>query len=83
MQTIELDCRPGNPRPGDLIDGVLKGVKIDGKQLKAGDTIGTFFGCWTWGFDIPRDVWEKEVQPIIQPRIEKLYHSGLIRYGSW
>ena len=26
MQTIELDCPPGEPRPDDLIDGVLQGT---------------------------------------------------------
>lgn len=83
MQTIELDCAPGNPRPGDLIGGVLDGVKIDGKQLDAGEPASTFFGCWSWEFDIPRDVWERDVQPIIQPRITELYDHGVIRYGSW
>ena len=80
MQTIELDCPPLTPRPDTYIEGV-----IEGTGLKAGDPIVTpfSFGNWTWEFDVPRDKWEKEIQPIIKPRIEALYHSGAIRYGSW
>ena len=78
MQTIELDCAPMTPRPDTYIKGVLKGT-----GLKAGEPISTFFGCWTWAFDVPQEKWEKEIQPIVQPRIEALYHQGAIRYGSW
>lgn len=78
MQSIELDCPPGDPRPGDLIDGVLEGT-----GLTAGETTARVFGNWVWEFDVPQDKWEQEIQPIIQPRIEALYHAGRIRYGSW
>lgn len=78
METIELDCAPGALRPGDLINGVLEGT-----GLVAGETISRWFGEWTWGFDVPRDEWESRIQPIIKPRIEALYRSGAIRYGSW
>lgn len=78
QQTIELDCAPGYPRPGDLIDVVLEGT-----GLKAGETVSRCFGNWTWQFDVPRDVWERDIQPVIKPRIEALYNAGTIRYGSW
>lgn len=78
MQTIELDCAPGTPRPGDLIGGVLEGT-----GLEAGEPVSTFFGNWTWEFDVSQERWEGEVQPVIRPRIEELYHGGVIRYGSW
>lgn len=78
MQTIELDCPPGHTRPGDLIDAVLEGT-----GLVAGETVSRFFGNWTWSFDVSRERWEREIQPIIRPRIEALYHVGVIRYGSW
>ena len=78
METIDLDCAPGGIRPGDLIGGV-----IEGTGLKLGEPIATFFGNWTWAFDVPREEWETKIQPIIQPRIEALYHAGTIRYGSW
>lgn len=76
--TIELDCPPGSPRPGDLIDGVLEGT-----GLKAGETVSRIFGNWTWEFNVPEDEWVNKIQPIIKPRIEALFHKGLIRYGSW
>lgn len=78
MQTIELDCPPGDPRPGDLIASVLEGT-----GLTPGETTSRVFGNWTWAFDVPRDEWVERIQPIIKPRIEALYNAGVIRYGSW
>ncbi len=77
-QTIELDCPPGDPRPGDLIAGVIEGT---GLRLK--EACSRFFGCWTWEYDeVDPEEW-KRIQPILKERVEKLYHSGVIRYGSW
>jgi hypothetical protein len=78
QQTIELDCPPGYPRPGDLINDV-----IEGTGLVVGESVSRVFGNWTWVFEMPRVEWELEVQPIIRPRIEALYNAGVIRYGSW
>ena len=78
QQTIELDCPPGDPRPGDLIASV-----IEGTGLPLRERVGAFFGNWTWDYnDIPEAEWEK-VKPILKERITALYHSGVIRYGSW
>lgn len=77
-QTIELDCPPGDPRPGDLIDAV-----IEGTGLPKRDDISRLFGNWGWDYnDIPEEVWKK-AKPILEERITKLYHTGIIRYGSW
>ena len=77
-QTIELDCQPGFPRPGDLIDSVIKGTCLPKRK-----EVSTFFGNWTWNYsDIDPKEW-KGIQPILKERITKLYHSGIIRYGSW
>lgn len=78
MQTIELDCPPGYPRPGDLIENVISGT-----GLILNEPVSKFFGNWAWAFDIPRDKWESDIQPIIMPRIKQLHTRGLIRYGSW
>ena len=80
-QTIELDCPPGSPRPGDLLPSVIKGTILEGKDPE--DTVLRFFGEWTWVFEVAQETWEREVQPIIKPRIEALYHAGRIRWGSW
>ena len=76
--TIELDCAPGNPRPGDLLTGVLKDTDIT-----LGETCSRVFGNWVW--DVPEDQTEKyeTVRDLVKERITKLYHRGLIRYGSW
>jgi hypothetical protein len=78
IQTIELDCPPGALRPGDLIEGVIKGTGLPRRK-----DISRFFGQWTWDYsDIPEDKW-KAIQPKLKERIEALYHRGVIRYGSW
>ena len=77
-QTIELDCEPMRARPDVFIAGVIEGT---GLELR--ETVGRFFGNWTWDYnDIPEDEWKK-IQPVLQERISKLYHDGHIRYGSW
>ena len=80
MKTIELDCAPGYPRPGDLIEGVVEGTVLAGQLA---DTTTRFFGNWTWEFpDVSDEEW-REAQKVTKPRIEKLYHSGVVRYASW
>ena len=77
-QTIELDCPPGNPRPGDLIDGVIEGTGLPKRK-----DVSRLFGEWTWDYnDIPEEVWQK-AQPMLEERITKLHNAGIIRYGSW
>jgi len=77
-KTIELDCPPGHPRPGDLIADVIKGTGLPLKEAKS-----RVFGCWTWDFsEVPDEQWEK-VRPTLKARIVALYNKGLIRYGSW
>lgn len=78
QQTIELDCPPGSPRPGDLIAGVIEGT---GLELK--ESISRVFGNWMWDYsEVPPEEW-KRIQPILEERIVKLYNAGTIRYGSW
>lgn len=77
-QTIELDCAPGSPRPGDLLPGVLKDTGLEPRE-----PVAKLFGNWLWDYgDVPADKWNA-VRPLLKERIEKLYHAGSIRYGSW
>lgn len=77
-QTIELDCAPGGPRPGDLIGEVIKGTLLEPRE-----PVGMFFGNWTWDYsDVPAEEWE-HAKLLTAPRIKKLYADGYIRYGSW
>ena len=78
IQSIELDCPPGSPRPGDLLPGIVEGT---GLQIK--EPFTKFFGNWTWDYsDVPADEWDK-IKPLLKERITSLYEAGLIRYGSW
>jgi hypothetical protein len=79
METIEIDCAPGTPRPDTYIAGLLEGTGLAVPEAP----VSTFFGCWTYAFDVPRHQWETWIQPVVRPRIEALYHSGAIRFGSW
>jgi hypothetical protein len=80
MYTIELDCAPGGIRPNDLLPGVLKdtGITID-----PDNTVSRFFGNWKW--EVPNEQTQayEAVRETVKDRIETLYHSGVIRYGSW
>ena len=75
---IILDCPPGSPRPGDLIAGVIERT---GLELK--EAVSKLFGNWVWNYSDINDVTWKKIQPVLKERIEKLYNSGMIRYGSW
>ena len=76
--TIELDCPPGNPRPKNLIDDVLKDTGITVSK-----EVSTLFGCAE--FVIPSEFEEKfkEHRELIKERVTRLYEQGFIRYGSW
>lgn len=78
-RTIELDCPPGFPRPGDLIGGV-----IEGTGLPEIAPCSMLFGEWTYDYTnlVTAEKWA-EVQPILKERITALYNAGAIRYGSW
>ena len=77
-QIIELDCKPGEPRPGDLIEDVIRDTGLPFRHDKL-----HFMGSWEWDYsDIEEKVWAK-AQPVLKKRITSLYNRGLIRYGSW
>ena len=77
-QSIELDCPPGDPRPGDLIAGVIEGT---GLELK--ETCMRLFGNWKWDYsEVSAEEWAR-IQPVLKERITKLHNAGRIRYGSW
>jgi hypothetical protein len=77
-QIIELDCPPGDPRPGGLIEDAIKGAGLELRQ-----DVSRFFGSWIWDYsDIPAERWER-VRPILKRDITRLYRRKLIRYGSW
>lgn len=78
MAVIELDCAPDDPRPGELIEGVIAGLDIT-----ATGEPSTMLGCWTWHFDIDGEVWERDIIPVIQDRIRQLFFDEQIRYGAW
>ena len=77
-QTIILDCPPGFPRPGDLIEAVLKDTGLPMRE-----TSHRLMGEWMWDYsDIDRVIWDK-ANPIVAERIKALYDNGIIRYGAW
>ena len=81
--SIELDCPPGQPRPGDLLPSVLEdtGLEVDDFEL-----VSTSFGNWTWVLkaEVNKDkLYEEHRHKTIKPRVHALFGSNLIRYGSW
>jgi|TARA_Y100000310_G_scaffold322110_1_gene380704 hypothetical protein len=74
---IALDCAPGLPRPSDLIQGVLKGTRIE-----VGEPVSRLFGQWTWEISEKDYDKFKTKRQIIWSRIEDLYFKGKIRYAE-
>lgn len=84
MQTIELDCPPGNHRPWHLIHAIIEGTGLTLQKPETDDDhSATWFGHAVYGFEMGRDEWVTRIQPIVRPRIEALYAQGTIRAGSW
>ena len=80
--SIELDCPPGSPRPGDLIMGVVKDTPLEAVTTPEG-TVVRIFGNWVWEYDGFTDLEWEAIQTVTMPRVKALYMSGVIRYGSW
>ena len=77
-RSIILDCPLGDPRPGDLIAGVIEGLDLEEKDPKF-----KAFGMWAWDYsEVPDERW-KEIQPVLKKRIAALYRKRAIRAGSW
>ena len=77
-QFIVLDCRPGLPRPGDLLPAALKGT-----SLKVQPPVSKMFGEWTWDYShIPEQEFRENIAKL-SSNIRKLHRDGEIRFGSW
>lgn len=81
-RSIEIDCPPGSPRPGDLFPGVLEKT-----GLTEDDFVNTsrLMGEWIWALKKDNEKAElfDKAKPMFKDVITKLYNSGKIRYGSW
>jgi hypothetical protein len=80
-RSIELDCAPGATRPGDLFPGVLAETNLTEEDF---EITSKLFGNWEWVLtnkDKAKDF--DEANPVFKTRIDALYKSGKIRYGSW
>lgn len=80
--SIEIDCPPGRPRPGELIFNVLAGT---GLVLGDFEEPTKLFGNWMWVLrdDAGKDEVYTAAKPKLKAKIEQLYHNNVIRYGSW
>jgi hypothetical protein len=78
--TIELDCPPGTPRPGDLLPGVLAETEV---SLDPDETVSRLFGNWMWEIPAAQEAAFLKSRNVIKSRIKELHTAGLIRYGSW
>lgn len=76
--TIEIDCPPGDPRPGDLICGVIEDL-----NLTLGEPTSKTFGNWTWTVPADQANHYLTVQNTVRERLLVLHSSGLVRYASW
>jgi hypothetical protein len=87
---IEIDCPPGETRPGYLFKSILEILSKHGNQKikdfskknlnKEPDT--KLFGNWTWNLEIQTEI-QGEVQNEFKKRLTEYYNNGIIRYASW
>jgi hypothetical protein len=80
--SIEIDCPPGDPRPCDLIYGVIDG---SGLVVDDFDTAPPFYGHQTWILKACpiREQKFKSSKPVFKERLLELYNKGLVRCCSW
>jgi len=78
--SIEMDCPPGAPRPGDLLPDVLAGTGI---VIDPEDAVSRSFGNWKWIIPVEFASHYDLHRELIKSRIQRLYKLGRIRYGSY
>lgn len=81
--SIEIDCPPGFPRPGDLFPAVIANT---GLKVEDFDNTGKLFGHWTWVLkegDPTRDALYTRNRPLFEFRLVQMYEAGYARYVSW
>lgn len=81
--SIEIDCAPGFPRPGDLFPGVLHNT---GLTVDDFDNTARLFGHWTWVLkegDPKRDELFTLKRPLFKQRLTEIYEAGYARFVSW
>lgn len=77
---LGIDCPPGDPRPGDLLPGVLEGSGLEPSDFEEPLRL---YGAWTWQLRRSPD---KEAlfisrKPLFHARLEALLAAGTIRGG--
>lgn len=80
--SIELDCAPGSPRPDDLFPGVIEGTEL---KISDFEIVSRLFGNWMFELKAgkARAASFVSAKATLRKRVEALYHTGAIRYGSW
>jgi hypothetical protein len=78
--TISLDFPLRPPRLDELIDGVLEGTGLVAEGHLQSQVFGHY---WKWAWEMDENEWRTRIQPIVAPRIKRLYQRDIIRYGSW
>lgn len=80
--SIELDSPPFQARPMDLFPGVIAGTGLEMSDFETGTPV---FGNQM--FVLKEEAKKDEVftsnKQLFAKRINALYESGAIRYGSW
>lgn len=77
---IELDCPPGMIRPDSILPSVLVDTGLTSDDFKI---ISKSFGCWEFECDKSKEQLYIANEAKIGKKIQDLFHSGRIRFGSW
>jgi hypothetical protein len=61
---------------------LMESIEMDcAPDFEPGHT--AYFWYSQWAFDVPRDGWVRDVQPVIRPRIIARHEAGVVRAGGW
>lgn len=82
--SIEIDCPPGYPRPDVYFKQILEKTQMRPDWFITGvEPITTFYGNWRWELKPEFNQAYERVKPQVKQMVERFYHTGAIRYGSW
>ena len=80
--SIEIDCKPGLPRPDQLFPLVIKDTGLDVEDFELRSRLFGHF-IWILRQDGSKEQVYLEKREVFKKRLEHLLERGIVRYISW
>jgi len=79
IETIVIDCAPGQPRPDRYLSQVIADTGLTPEDF---ENTSKLFGAWTWAVSPDKAELYRENKSTIMGKLKDLYHRGSIRYAE-